>query len=357
MRGFYDGTKKRTEKALRGTLTGTAVGDALGLARESLSRERQARLFGPNISHNFIFGRGMVSDDTEHACMTATALIESRGEPEKFSRALARRLRWWLAALPAGVGLATLKSTVKLWCGFPPAKSGFFSAGNGPAMRAPVIGVFCGNDLRKMRELVSASTRMTHSDPKAEYGAFAAALAASMSSQEDPGLVAPLEYYEALKSILGENAIELLELVKKAAESAAADESARDFAKKLGLARGITGYMYHTVPVVIQVWLRHQTDYEGGISEIIKCGGDTDTTAAVLGGIIGAGAGLEGIPERWRAGILDWPWSAAYINELAAAVSAGGSVPQRPFFLVPLRNIIFMSIILFHGFRRLLPPY
>jgi ADP-ribosylglycohydrolase len=345
------------KNVLAGTLVGAAVGDALGLARENLSRRRQSRLFGPVISYNFIFGRGMVSDDTEHACMTAAALLESRGEPERFGRALARRLRWWFAALPAGIGLATLRSIIKLWLGFSPRKSGVFSAGNGPAMRSPVIGVFCGGDQRKMRELVSLSVRLTHTDPKAEYGAFAAAFAASMASQITSGFVVPYEYYKELASALGPGAGEFLDLIKKAAESAAAGETAADFAKKLGLEQGITGYMYHTVPIVIQVWLRHQSDYEGGVREVIECGGDTDTTAAVLGGIIGAGVGLEGIPERWRAGLFDWPWSVAYMTELAAALSDGGPVPKRHFFLVPLRNIAFMAIVLFHGFRRLLPPY
>ena len=345
------------QQILNGTLVGAAVGDALGLAREGLSRERQARLFGPAVSYNFIFGKGMVSDDTEHACMTAAALIQSRGEAGQFSRELARRLRWWLAALPAGTGLATLKSVIKLWLGFPPHKSGVLSAGNGPAMRAPVIGVFCGGDLKKMRELTAVSARMTHCDPKAGYGAFAAALAASMAAREAPGAVAPQAYYEALSSALGEDAAEFLELVKKAAGSAAAGESACGFMRKLGLTAGVTGYMYHTVPAVIQVWLRHQADYEGGVREIIECGGDTDTTAAVLGGIIGAAVGPEGIPAAWRDGLFDWPWSVAYMSELASAAGPGGRIPRRPFFLVLLRNLVFLAIVLLHGFRRLLPPY
>ena len=40
--------------------------------------------------------RGMVSDDTEHACMTAQALLASAGDPDLFARDLAWRLRLWL---------------------------------------------------------------------------------------------------------------------------------------------------------------------------------------------------------------------------------------------------------------------
>ncbi len=58
---------------IAGVLLGTAVGDAIELPREGLSRRRAERLFGPPpLTHRFIFGRGMGSDDTEHACMTAS---------------------------------------------------------------------------------------------------------------------------------------------------------------------------------------------------------------------------------------------------------------------------------------------
>jgi hypothetical protein len=36
----------------------------------------------------------MVSDDTEHTCIVAQALIASAGDPDAFQRHLARRLRW-----------------------------------------------------------------------------------------------------------------------------------------------------------------------------------------------------------------------------------------------------------------------
>src|SRR6185312_926598 len=126
---------------LTGALLGTAVGDALGLPREGLSRRRARRLFGDSpIEHRFLLGRGMVSDDTEHACMTAQALLAAPDDPARFARSLAWRLRGWLAAMPAAVGWGTLRAIVKLWLGFSPARSGVVSAGNGAAMRAPFLG-------------------------------------------------------------------------------------------------------------------------------------------------------------------------------------------------------------------------
>src|SRR5688572_18626387 len=111
------------EGAFEGVLLGTAVGDSIGLPREGLSARRAARLFGgAPLRHRLLFGRGMVSDDTEHACMTAQALLASGGDPRRFVRSLAWRLRWWLLGLPAGVGKATAQAVVKLWLGFPPGR-------------------------------------------------------------------------------------------------------------------------------------------------------------------------------------------------------------------------------------------
>ncbi|HEY9843582.1 MAG TPA: ADP-ribosylglycohydrolase family protein, partial [Candidatus Obscuribacterales bacterium] len=113
---------------LQGCLTGMAIGDALGLAYEGLSPERQRRLFPQLDSYDFFFGHGMVSDDTEHACMTARALLSAPTDERRFARALAWQLRLSLLCLPAGVGLATLRACVKLWLGWPPERSGVFSA-------------------------------------------------------------------------------------------------------------------------------------------------------------------------------------------------------------------------------------
>src|SRR3954465_809146 len=98
------------EISLAGVLVGTAVGDALGLPLEGLSRRRQARLFPPPLRHRFALGRGMISDDTEHTFVVAQSLLDSPDDPARFQRQLARRLRWWLAALPAGIGFATLRA-------------------------------------------------------------------------------------------------------------------------------------------------------------------------------------------------------------------------------------------------------
>ena len=45
----------------------------------------------------------MVSDDTEHALFTAQALLQAPRDAAAFQRALAWKLRFWVASLPAGL--------------------------------------------------------------------------------------------------------------------------------------------------------------------------------------------------------------------------------------------------------------
>src|SRR5947209_8063775 len=158
---------------MAGVILGTAVGDALGLPREGMSRRRARRLFGPPpLCHQFLFGRGMVSDDTEHTCMVGQALLSAADDADRFAQSLAWRLRLWLLGLPAGTGRATLRAVGKLWLGCSPARSGVWSAGNGPAMRAALLGVCLGHAPERLRCYVRASTRLTHTDPRAERGAL-----------------------------------------------------------------------------------------------------------------------------------------------------------------------------------------
>lgn len=347
------------KNAITGCLLGTAVGDALGLPMEGLSRRRQLKMYPKIKGYHFLFGKGMISDDTEHACIVAQAIIASGGDETLFAKNLAWRLRRWLLGLPSGIGLATLRAILKLFVGFQVQKSGVFSAGNGPAMRSAIIGVCYGDKSDKLKNMVRISTRITHTDPKAEYGALAVALAAYMArkNEEDPS-----DYLKALQDIIDFDS-ELLDLIKKAVDSATQGKSTETFAFELGLDRGISGYIYHTVPVVLHAWFRYPRDFQSAVIEAIKCGGDTDTVASILGGIIGAAIGRSGIPGEMIANLWDWPitsqWMESLGEKLCQVVSEGKpqDAPRIPFLGLLLRNLIFMFVVLYHGFRRLLPPY
>ncbi len=354
--------------AIVGCLLGTAVGDAIGLPCEGLSRRRQRRLDPAFERQRLVLAKGMVSDDTEHTCFVAQALMVSAGEQRPFARALAWRLRFWLLTLPAGVGYATLRAIVRLWLGFGYAHSGVFSAGNGPAMRSAIIGVCYGHSPIRLQRLVRISTRVTHTDPKAECGAMAVAIAAYLSSQNLP--LNPSQYLPILNQWLDADAAEFLALIDRACHSAALEEPAAAFADSLGLTKGISGYIYHTVPVVIQIWLRYPTDYRRAIAEIIALGGDTDTTAAILGGIIGARVGKSGIPQPWLDNLWEWPRTIRWLEQLGIRLATTlpenrtsetlpvrqPALPLNLWGILP-RNLFFLIVVLLHGCRRLFPPY
>lgn len=343
-------------RACIGCLAGGAVGDSLGLPYEGLSARRAARLFPGPPRHHLLPGQGMLSDDTEHACLTARALLLAQGDVDRFGRILAASLRWWLAGLPAGVGLATLRALLKSCAGFPPQRSGVFSAGNGPAMRSAIIGVAMGGGRDAMVDFVRRSTLITHSDPKAFHGALAVALAAHASAE---GSADSRSYLQELGEVLAtEGASELIALANRAAQSAAAGERVGDFAAAIGSRAGISGYMFHTVPCVLQAWFRHGDDFAAGLSDLIAAGGDTDTVGAIYGGVVGARVGEEGIPREWRQGIADWPRGLPWARRLGGALAAGAT--RAPGYFVPgvpLRNLFFLAVVLAHGFRRLAPPY
>jgi ADP-ribosylglycohydrolase len=336
-------------RALANCLLGGALGDALGLPTEGLLRRRIARRWSEPLRHRFLFGKGMVSDDTAHAVMTALSLARHGSDVGAFSRDPAGRLRWWFAGIPAGIGLATARSILKLWCGIPPARSGVVSAGNGPTMRAPVIGVRFAHDAEVRRGCVDASTRITHTDPRAVEAARMIAEAAALATRglresEDIldalGCLVESAEMEARFPLLRDGLIEAVEV------GAFADE----FGRKSGF---VSGFAPDTAAVALFAWLRHRGDFRTTVESVVAAGGDTDTVAFVAASLAGIDVGKEGMPAEWIAGLCDWPITGALLAE-------GNPLPQFRYPNWPLslgRNACFFVVVLAHALRRLFPPY
>src|SRR3712207_4124801 len=80
------------------------------------------------------------------------------------------------------------------------------------------------------------------------------------------------------------------------------------------------------------VWaLRHGTSFADVLRLVIDLGGDTDTVAAVAGGLAGAVHGMGGIPMRWSSvvhgrvpGHGERVWRLTDLQQLAAALDGGG---------------------------------
>jgi ADP-ribosyl-[dinitrogen reductase] hydrolase len=64
--------------------------------------------------------------------------------------------------------------------------------------------------------------------------------------------------------------------------------------------------------------VRTPGNFKRTIIEAVMAGHDTDTTAAVAGGLSGAYNGLQGIPQRWLEQVED----REHIEELARQIYA-----------------------------------
>ena len=341
----------------RGLLLGTAVGDSVGLPAEGISRRRNHKLFRKHWRQGLIFNYGMISDDTEHTVFVAQALLAYPNNVTLFRKRLAMSLRWWLLSLPAGVGLATGRAIIKLWLGFNPKKSGVYSAGNGVAMRVAPIGAFFADNAQLRADYIKASTNITHTDPKALIGATAIAEITAWSWREQltekPSLN---DFIKHLHNVTNDE--QWLNIVSNIEQGLQQNLSVEAFAETLGLGQGITGYIYHTVPMVLYAWYQHFGDFEQTLSSIFNCGGDTDTTGAIVGALAGSVTGEQGIPAHWLKQLKDYPRSVNLLRKIADNLA--NDIKKPVFYFVPavlIRNLFFLLIVLLHGFRRLLPPY
>ncbi len=342
-----------------GCLLGTAVGDAVGLRREGLSRRRATKMYGgPPLGPDFILGRGMCSDDTEHTLMVGRSLVISAGHTGDFQREMARQLKRWLLTGPAGIGIGTLKACVRLLIGMDASRSGVQSAGNGPAMRSALLGV-CAENEEHLKQLVRASTRITHTDPRAEEGALLVARAAGLATR-DPS-VCPSDFLaDAVSTIQGE---ELRQTLSQVVTALSRGVPTLQFAESQGWSGGVTGYVNQTVPAALYCWAHSPDDFRRCVENAVLLGGDTDSVAAITGAVCGANLGTNEVPKQWTDRLAEWPRTIRWMEQLARDLASmtqcrtAGQPPSMHWLATVPRNFVFGTLVMAMGFRRLLPPY
>lgn len=346
---------------VHGCLAGGALGDSLGLPYEGLSAKRGYRLLGKPFPNRLFFGYGMVSDDTEHACLTAISLIDSQGQVSRFRDELASCLKIWFLCLPPATGIATAKACIRLLLGVDPRHSGVWSAGNGPAMRAAVIGCSV-EDVELVRSLSDVSSALTHRDRRSSDGAFLIAMAANwcrFHRASDSKLF--FDFIGKCGAVpTDESFAQKFSFLRQSLESG---EETTDFAAAIGMSNGVTGFVVPTVLVALHAWLSNMESFSDVILACIRCGGDTDTVASIAGSLSGAYLGFERLPSRFGDKLIDYPFSYSRLSSLSAGIvdlesgrSSGRWIGLR-WLLLPLRNIGLLIIVLLHGIRRVAPPY
>ncbi len=336
------------EARLEGLLLGTALGDALGLPCEGLSAPVIARRFGELDRFRMCGHTGFVSDDTEQTALVAECLSHHPDDPEACATAFRRRLVWWFWRLPFGVGLATVRASLKATVGL---QSGVGSAGNGAAMRAPVIGAFFRDDPERRQAFGRRLASVTHLDPRAVDAALFVSEFAALCATSDV-----LDVFAARGLIREVANSELREALSRAADLAGRGAVFEDAAEDLGT----SGYALHSVPFALYCLLRYGDEPMEAIRAAIRVGGDTDSNAAIVGGWVGALHGTAGLDPSIIARIHDGPFGPTHLRRLAQAlasraVESPAAVPKYSAAAAMGRNLALYPVVLYHGFRRLLP--
>jgi len=77
------------------------------------------------------------------------------------------------------------------------------------------------------------------------------------------------------------------------------DMSVENVVRQLGNGSRIS--CQDTVPFCLWIAARYLDDYQSAIVQTIRAGGDIDTNAAIVGGIVALAVQGDGIPPEWLA--------------------------------------------------------
>lgn len=268
----------------RGALLGHAVGNALGVATEFIGTPDAIRdRFGGEL-------RDIVRQDSPespHDDDLALTLIlaEELLEPDIDLHRLAHKWADWAERDERGLGQWTLGALRHIRThDAPPAATGGH-AGNGAVARCLPIALRMAGSLPNLVSGSYHTAMLTHPDERCGWGAVAVNLAAAA-------------FLAGRRDFLGE----VLEVLR----NNNAPQELREAVGRVPLERRedlpvngpSAGYVIHAVEIAL--WFAyHEPDLERGLVWLANAGGDTDTNAAVAGGLMGARDGEKAIPARW----------------------------------------------------------
>ena len=317
-------TPAQNDRAV-GAMRGMAVGDALGAGYE----------FGPALPATtpvdmigggpFDWAPGEWTDDTSMAYPLLEELAAGGDLRDEASmdRVVARWSAWEATSKDVGNQIravfrsagaqptaAALRSAAASFTAGNPR-----AAGNGSLMRTTPIAIGYVHDYRAMGEATREVSQLTHPDEDAVDACLLwnrLIVEAIMHGGFRLGWVLP--------GFSGPR-----HAVWKARFEEAEAKLPIDFPNN--------GWVVHALQAAWSA-ITHTDNYVDAVKLIIRAGGDTDTVAAIAGGLLGAKYGASAIPAEYRAAISGWPGVDA--NDLAAKAQAAADhskpveVPIRP---------------------------
>lgn len=231
------------------------------------------------------------TDDTQMTLDLADSLLqENEVNPDAIAKRFATSYRW---SRGYGPGAAKVLKRIRLGEDWQRASTAVYrdgSYGNGAAMRAPILALYCGENTEALIGAAKLTANITHAHPLGIEGAVMIALASQAFMQGCQNL----EIIEVIRRYC-----HLPELTKKLdllhtwiATNAA--PTCSDVAKKLG--NGITAAT--SCPTALYLALRfRQAAFEDMLTFIIACRGDVDTIAAMAVALWGIDNGDEPLPS------------------------------------------------------------
>ena len=317
---------------IMGGLIGGAAGDALGYPVEFLEAVTIFRKYGElGISdYSLEDGRALISDDTQMTMFTAEGLLRAirrYGKPsddEYIGEIYLAYLDWLTtqscryaensvsersrllgvremhnARAPGGTCLSALESGV---CGtFEDRLNN--SKGCGGVMRIAPIAFLLGPDervpLERIGMLCARASAITHSHPlgyiPAAYLGFAIGSVMRGDMLIDAFVNAKTWVAEEFEE--SDYTAYFINLVEKALALSEDMDIDDDLDAVMALGQGWVAE--ETVAIAVYCALRHRDDFEGAMIAAVNHSGDSDSTGAVTGNILGALLGYSFIPEKY----------------------------------------------------------
>lgn len=333
--------RKDTWDQIRGSLLGGAIGDALGYPVEFMYTDAIDVRFGTGGITQYdtdrATGKALISDDTQMTLFTANGILvgEAQGAAGEIERYVAKAYLDWLTTQkkPFGkhisLGLLRRKNAVSWLMDVPELYSrrapgntcmsslsdaeihGFgddflaqpcnHSKGCGGVMRvAPLALCYREGDIRRLDRKGAALCAITHGHPLGYL----------------PGAVLT----HILSRILDPEALSLEEIVREAVDTVCLEFSDRDYLPELrqimeqaivlshngdsdrkNIMRLGEGWVAEeALAIAVYCALRYEHDFSDGIIAAVNHNGDSDSTGAIAGNILGAIHGYSAIEDKWK---------------------------------------------------------
>lgn len=170
------------------------------------------------------------------------------------------------------------------------------SFGNGSAMRVAPIGAYFYDNMKLVVENAQHSSITTHTHIEGIAGAIAVAVGAAQATRFKEQGIKPdsKSFWEVILAHTPDSKVK--NTLNKAINLS--DASSEQAAKILGNGWDISAP--DTVPFALWIAINYMTNYEEALWQTIRVGGDTDTTCAIVGGIVASYGNIDCIPDNWR---------------------------------------------------------